>query len=223
MKIIYKKIAEFQQECPVIHKGTESYGYSYADLPSILEIINPILKKCGLGFTQLLDGENLKTIIFDIETGENLESSLKIPFDSLNYKDIQKFKDGEQYTITIIPGFEGMNTAQAIGSLITYFRRYTLSTALGIITDKDTDATGKTNKKQTYKTDKKQTDKEDTGLPWMSLNQKNNFLDMIKEGKGTTVKASMDAYRMKNIYKDEINKALNEALINDEPTNESAF
>ena len=29
-----KAIANFQQECPVIHKGTKGYGYSYADLTS---------------------------------------------------------------------------------------------------------------------------------------------------------------------------------------------
>ena len=50
---IYKSLAEFQQECPVIHKGTSGYGYSYADLPTIFSIINPILYDKQLGFTQL--------------------------------------------------------------------------------------------------------------------------------------------------------------------------
>ena len=45
MKNLYKALAEFQQEVPVIHKGTSGYGYSYADLPAIFEIINPLLKK----------------------------------------------------------------------------------------------------------------------------------------------------------------------------------
>lgn len=50
MKNIYKALAEFQQECPVIHKGTSGFNYSYADLPAIFEIINPLLKKHGLDF-----------------------------------------------------------------------------------------------------------------------------------------------------------------------------
>jgi hypothetical protein len=28
---IFKALADFQQECPVIHKGTTGYGYTYAD------------------------------------------------------------------------------------------------------------------------------------------------------------------------------------------------
>ena len=33
-----------------------------------------------------------------------------------------------------------MNTFQIMGSAITYYRRYSLSAALGLITDKDIDA-----------------------------------------------------------------------------------
>ena len=57
MKAIFKAISDFQKEVPVIHKGTTGYGYSYADLPTIFEKINPLLKKHGLGFTQLLNGK----------------------------------------------------------------------------------------------------------------------------------------------------------------------
>ena len=41
MKNLFKAIADFQQEVPTIHKGTKGYGYSYADLPTIFEKINP--------------------------------------------------------------------------------------------------------------------------------------------------------------------------------------
>jgi hypothetical protein len=37
---------------------------------------------------------------------------------------------------------KGMNDYQSFGSGITYYRRYCLSTILGIVTDKDTDAAG---------------------------------------------------------------------------------
>ena len=47
MKHLFKSLSEFQQEVPVIHKGTQGYGYSYADLPAIFEVINPLLKKNG--------------------------------------------------------------------------------------------------------------------------------------------------------------------------------
>ena len=117
---IYKALSGFQQDCPIIHKATQGHNYTYADLPKILEVINPILKKHGLGFTQLLNDGGLKTIIFHIESGETLESNVTIP----------QIKLGN------------MNEFQSYGSGITYYRRYSLSATLGLVTDKDTDAAG---------------------------------------------------------------------------------
>lgn len=121
---IFKALSNFQQECPVIHKGTNGYGYTYADLPQILEVINPLLKKHGLGFTQLLTEDGLLTVIFHAESGECIEGTCPIPTTTL----------------------KGMNDYQSFGSGITYYRRYALSSALGIVTDKDTDASGEKEK-----------------------------------------------------------------------------
>ena len=68
MKHLFKALADFQQEVPVIHKGTQGYGYSYSDLPAIFSVINPLLKKHGLGFSQPIMGNTIKTIIFHIES-----------------------------------------------------------------------------------------------------------------------------------------------------------
>jgi hypothetical protein len=126
MKNLFKALANFQQEVPVIHKDTQSYGYTYTNLTNILTTINPILKKNGLGFTQLLEGDGLKTIIFHCESGESLESKANIPKDVV---------------------LKGMNAFQVLGSANTYIRRYALSSALGLITDKDIDACGEQTKK----------------------------------------------------------------------------
>ena len=143
MKNIYKALASFQQEVPVIEKGVSGYGYKYADLPAIFEIINPLLKKNGLGFSQPLNGNKIKTILFHIESGETIESETEMPIESLVYEETTKSdKKGGEYKTFILRGFEGMNKAQAMGSLITYFRRYALSSLLGLVTDKDTDASG---------------------------------------------------------------------------------
>jgi hypothetical protein len=67
MKHLFKALAAFQQEVPVIHKGTQGFGYSYSDLPAIFKVINPLLAKHGLGFTQMLDtkeGENYLSLSF---------------------------------------------------------------------------------------------------------------------------------------------------------------
>jgi hypothetical protein len=126
MKHLFKALADFQQEVPVIHKGTQGYGYSYADLPKIFEVINPLLQKHGLGFTQLINGQQIVTVLFHCESGESIESKTDIPMIQL----------------------KGMNDYQSFGSGITYYRRYCLSTILGIVTDKDTDASGEQIKKQ---------------------------------------------------------------------------
>ena len=105
-----------------IQKG---YNYTYSNLNTIFDTIKPLLKKHGLSFTQPLDGSKLKTIIFHVDSGETLESSVDIPQD-----------------VTL----KGMNTFQIMGSAITYYRRYSLSAALGLITDKDIDAKGEETK-----------------------------------------------------------------------------
>ena len=120
MKNLIKSLSDFQNECPIIHKDTKGHNYTYADLPQIFNVINPLLKKHKLCFTQLLENDGIKTILFHVESGEQLESFTQIP----------KVKLGN------------MNDYQAYGSGVTYFRRYALSSMLGIITDKDLDAAG---------------------------------------------------------------------------------
>jgi len=132
MKHLLKSLAAFQQEVKVIHKATQGYGYSYADLPKIFDEINPLLQKHGLGFTQLIntkEGVNyLATVVFHVESGEQIESNCMIPYVQL----------------------KGMNDYQSFGSAVSYFRRYCLSSILCLVSDKDLDASGeqvKTKKK----------------------------------------------------------------------------
>jgi hypothetical protein len=126
-KKLFSSLSQFQKKCPVIHKATQGYGYSYADLVSIFEVINPILGEFNLGFAQPICGSKVKTILFHTETGETLESETDIP------QNVQ---------------LKGMNDFQVLGSAITYIRRYAISSMLGIITDKDIDGAGEQQKKQ---------------------------------------------------------------------------
>jgi len=120
-KNLGKALADFQFECPVIHKGTLGYGYSFADLPDIFDIIKPLLRKHGIGFSQPPQGKSLETIIYHVETGEEIRGLAEIP------SDVELGK---------------MNDFQVAGSAYTYFRRYSLASMLGIITDVDNDAAG---------------------------------------------------------------------------------
>lgn len=121
MKELYKALAAFQAEVPNIYKNSTGYGYKFADLGEINDIIKPLLTKNGLGYIQPIEGNSIKTIIFHVESGESIEASANIP------QGVQLAK---------------MNEFQVLGSAITYLRRYSLSSMLGLITDEDADAAG---------------------------------------------------------------------------------
>lgn len=120
MKNLIKALSNFQSECPVIHKDTKGHNYTYADLPQIFSVINPLLKKNGLCVVQPLENEGIRTILYHVDTCESLESYTVIPRIKLGI----------------------MNEYQSFGSGVTYYRRYALSSMLGLITDKDIDACG---------------------------------------------------------------------------------
>jgi len=130
MKNVLKKMAAFQWEVPIILKKTRGYGYNYADLPTIIETLQPLLKKHGLGFYQSPSPEGMVTVVFDAETGEEIKTITPM-----------------QECIEI----KGMNAFQVDGTRITYYRRYSLACALGIVTDEDTDAAGEQVKKSETK------------------------------------------------------------------------
>lgn len=132
MKELYKALSAFQQEVPNIYKNAKGYNYKFADLGEINEIIKPLLKTHGLGYVQPIDGDSIRTIVFHVESGESIEGSANIP---------QGVK------------LNGMNDFQVLGSAITYLRRYSLSSMLGLITDEDADAAGEQVTKETPSVD----------------------------------------------------------------------
>ena len=122
IKNIAVALGQFQSECPTIEKGKKGYGYKYADLPSIIQTITPILKKYDLSFTQLVGGDDGKvsvtTVLIHTKSGESFETTISA--------DVASNKGS-------------MSMIQAVGSVITYLRRYSLSAILGIVTDEDID------------------------------------------------------------------------------------
>jgi len=118
---IEEKIAAIVAEVTDPKKDTAAYGYRYATLDQVLQILRPLWKKYGLGVVQHpqlgADGKlHLDTIVLD---GKH-----KIVFPS---------------TWPIIEGTK-MNAVQKIGATITYARRYMLSAIFGMAAEDDTDA-----------------------------------------------------------------------------------
>lgn len=126
MKNITKKLLTAQKAFPLIKKEDSNpfFKSKYAGLPSVLEVVLPILQKQGLLLIQhpTSYGEKIgvKTVILDEESGESIES---------------------EFTMTL-----AKNDPQGAGSAITYARRYALVSILGLNVDEDDDANVASNK-----------------------------------------------------------------------------
>ena len=91
-----------------------SYKFYYAPLDKIVDYIRPILAEHGLAFSQGVCGDFLETTLMHI-SGEWKSDSVPI---------------------------KGGGTSQAYGSELTYKRRYSLTSMLGLVTEDDDDASG---------------------------------------------------------------------------------
>lgn len=126
---LLEDLSNFQNEVPILIKNTKGYGYTYVDLAEIMRVITPLLFKHKLVITQGLTSNGLTTTLHHVRTGDKIESHCEIPTDV---------------------SLKGMNEFQVMGSAITYYRRYSISSLLGLVADKDTDAQGtQTAKKRT--------------------------------------------------------------------------
>lgn len=105
-----------------IKKDVQGHGYKYADLPAVWAAIRPVLTESGLAVAQLLRSEGdrvgVQTILMCAATGESIESTIYAPVDGSNKR---------------------TSHIQAVGSTITYLRRYGLSAMLGLTSDEDAD------------------------------------------------------------------------------------
>lgn len=119
IELLASALSKLQGEIQNVFKGKKGYGYNYADLASILEDVRPLLSKYGLSIIQLPgnsgDSVSIETVIMH-ESGQYIAETILMPVDV----------------------GKGMTRAQAIGSVISYARRYSLTSALGIAqTDTD--------------------------------------------------------------------------------------
>lgn len=95
--------------------------YKYLNLATLLKNIKPIFEKHGIAFSQ--------KVTFD-GTGDGRQI--------LGTVETIIFDENEQQTVCSYPFFV-TGDPQQVGSAITYARRYSLTTVLGIFPDKDDD------------------------------------------------------------------------------------
>lgn len=117
IKNLAKALITFHVKVDTIKRDAKNpfFKSKYASLSNILESINIPLIESGLCFSQFPTGEyGLTTILMHSESGEYIES----------YYEMKPIKDDPQ----------------GRGSVITYQRRYALSSVLGLNIEEDDDA-----------------------------------------------------------------------------------
>lgn len=104
---IYKKIHDAKMEIGKVAKNAKNphFKNTYADLNALIEAVEPILLEKGLVLLQPIKEGKVFTIICDTESSEMVESFIDLPVNG---------------------------TPQAMGSAITYYRRYTLQSLLSL-------------------------------------------------------------------------------------------
>lgn len=124
---LFAALAAAQGEFPVIPKARTvkvqsakgNYSFDYAPLDVILAAVRPVLAKHGLSFVQTVHTESefqtLRTTLMHV-AGARVVSDVPMP------------------QLPQMP--------QQVGSQLTYFRRYSLTLALGIAAEEDDDGNG---------------------------------------------------------------------------------
>lgn len=125
---LLKKIDIIKREAGKIVKDKENpfFKSSYTDVNSLLEQLEPLFEKQGLLLIQPIKGNQVSSEIVDLKTGQALSSSLTLP---------------------------EMTDPQKVGSAITYYRRYTLTSLLALQSEEDDDGNSASGRVLKPKTD----------------------------------------------------------------------
>ena len=112
MKELLKALANVKKEVGTLSK-TETNPFfksKYFDINSLIQQIEPLLEKNNLLLLQPIIDNKVKSVIYEVESGLCVSSEIELP----NLTDPQK-----------------------LGSAITYYRRYTLQSLLGLQAEDD--------------------------------------------------------------------------------------
>lgn len=160
---ICKALAQFHSLVGKISKDAKNpfFKSNYASLPHILTEIQEPLEKSGLVISQFPDGDGLTTILLHSESGEYLQAT---------------------YTMPVAKA----NDPQALGSAISYARRYAVSSILSLKIDDD-DAEGAMKQVRNPQLE--------DNRPWLNKGEAlNQAMDYIR--KGGTIETIEKKYRL---------------------------
>jgi hypothetical protein len=114
LNTIWFKLWKAKQEIEAVKKNAKNphFKNNYADINALIEAVEPVLLKYNLILMQPIENGCVVTRIVDCESGDSVESTMRLP-------EIQD--------------------PQRVGSAVTYYRRYTLQSLMTLQAE-DTDA-----------------------------------------------------------------------------------
>ena len=179
---IYAKLLEAKKEIETVKKNAKNphFKNTYADLNALIGAVEPILHEKGLMLLQPIKDGKVYSLVIDCSSGEQLDSFIDLPIGG---------------------------TPQAMGSAITYYRRYTLQSLLSLQAEDD-DGQHASTPPKTQPTQPKQVTAEfvQTFKAKEPLNvvRFSKALDGIK--KGLVQKSALDEFELTQEQKDELDK-----------------
>lgn len=119
---LFSALIRARTDIETLVKDKAGYGYSYATLDNVINMLKGVLPKHDLGYAQFpetIDGKDGVTTLVMHKSGEYMSA---------------------RYEMDATP-IKGTNLTQQKGASITYCRRYALCSVFGIPTEEDTDGT----------------------------------------------------------------------------------
>ena len=171
-----KALAKFHASVGKIKKDAKNpfFKSNYASLSHILEEISQPLHDAGLVISQFPDGDGLVTMLIHADSGQYISSA---------------------YTMPVAKA----NDPQALGSSISYARRYSVSSILSLNIDDD-DAEGAMK-------DVRNPNPEDT-RPWLNKADFDKARDFLV--KGGNIEVIKKKYRISKEMMDNLNTVINQ-------------
>ena len=112
--------AKMQAEVKDLPTNAKGYGYKYCTLDTMVKALRPLLSKHGLSYVQMPIGNG----------------------DTIGVQTLYMHTSGEWICSTVSSRIVEPNSPklyQSVGSAITYYKRYSLSSFVGIAADEDND------------------------------------------------------------------------------------
>ena len=127
--MIYPKLFELKKREITLKRDTKAFNYKYATLDQIQDSLRETLEELNLLILHSTVDNNVVTTVMDIEDGTMVQSSIAIG--SIETTKVSVDRSGAQIKEVT------SQDPQAVGSIITYYRRYNLLQLLDLKTEDD--------------------------------------------------------------------------------------